>query len=407
MNQHVPDVLVPQKGKRPRNRQAMIVAAASKLFAQQGFANVSMSEIADVVNVQPAALYRHFSGKRDLLRAVIAQGVSVRAQAVGEDTDDDSIDDIIARLVQSALDTQSLSSLWTIEVRLLEVDHSRELRRQIRALPESLAARLLTVRDDVSYDDALLLSWAFLDVLASISFNEHTMTSRDITHVLQDIGHRVLRLRLQPEPEVPMPHRHTSKDPYSPRRERLTGAASYLFRRRGFSAVTLEDIGGAEGISGSGVYAHFSSKQEVLDTALIRAVEWERHSVARSVLGTVGAVSYTLAALRGYTEFIAEAPDLAWMRLTETRHASPDMVGRTENADREEVSRWCAALAETQQERDISALKIMVRGSRMAALDLLSTSFLRPYGAEVGKVTQICAAILGLTEMELQGRGFR
>lgn len=48
------------------------------------------------------------------------------------------------------------------------------------------------------------------------------------------------------------------------RREAILDAALELFRQRGFHAVGIDEIGAAAGISGPGVYRHFSSKSSLL-----------------------------------------------------------------------------------------------------------------------------------------------
>jgi AcrR family transcriptional regulator len=55
------------------------------------------------------------------------------------------------------------------------------------------------------------------------------------------------------------------------RREALLAAAARLFAERGFERVTLEEIGGAAGISGPAVYRHFAGKQAVLAAILLDA----------------------------------------------------------------------------------------------------------------------------------------
>ena len=40
--------------------------------------------------------------------------------------------------------------------------------------------------------------------------------------------------------------------------------AAALFAERGFSGVSLEDIGGAVGVSGPALYRHFASKDAML-----------------------------------------------------------------------------------------------------------------------------------------------
>jgi AcrR family transcriptional regulator len=55
------------------------------------------------------------------------------------------------------------------------------------------------------------------------------------------------------------------------RRAALLDAAARLFAERGFDRVTLEEIGGAAGISGPAVYRHFAGKQAVLAAILLDA----------------------------------------------------------------------------------------------------------------------------------------
>jgi AcrR family transcriptional regulator len=55
------------------------------------------------------------------------------------------------------------------------------------------------------------------------------------------------------------------------RRLALLDAAARLFAERGYDRVTLEEIGGAAGISGPAVYRHFAGKQAVLGAILLDA----------------------------------------------------------------------------------------------------------------------------------------
>jgi AcrR family transcriptional regulator len=54
----------------------------------------------------------------------------------------------------------------------------------------------------------------------------------------------------------------------SNRREVILEEAIRLFREQGYAATGIDDIGGAAGISGPGVYRHFTSKQEILAEAI-------------------------------------------------------------------------------------------------------------------------------------------
>ena len=56
-------------------------------------------------------------------------------------------------------------------------------------------------------------------------------------------------------------------------RERLLGATAELVAERGFHAVGIADIGAAAGVTGSAIYRHFPSKQDILVALLDRVVD--------------------------------------------------------------------------------------------------------------------------------------
>lgn len=56
-------------------------------------------------------------------------------------------------------------------------------------------------------------------------------------------------------------------------RQRIIDTAAYLFRRDGIDATGLQPLMNALGLTPGGFYAHFKSKNELVETALQRAVE--------------------------------------------------------------------------------------------------------------------------------------
>jgi AcrR family transcriptional regulator len=51
-------------------------------------------------------------------------------------------------------------------------------------------------------------------------------------------------------------------------RERLLGEAQRLFRERGYAATSLEQVAEAAGVTKGAIYGHFSSKEDLLLTAI-------------------------------------------------------------------------------------------------------------------------------------------
>lgn len=94
----------PQAIRARYNRDAEVVAAATKLFYERGYLRTSVQEVADEVGILKASLYHYIKGKDDLLYRVLA---SVR----------DAIDEI-ARDVAAREDLQPLERL-ELHIRLL------------------------------------------------------------------------------------------------------------------------------------------------------------------------------------------------------------------------------------------------------------------------------------------------
>ena len=57
--------------KKPEERKAEMVAAASKLFAEQGFVRTSVAEIVSAVDVAKGLFYYYFTTKDDMVKAVV------------------------------------------------------------------------------------------------------------------------------------------------------------------------------------------------------------------------------------------------------------------------------------------------------------------------------------------------
>lgn len=57
--------------KKPEERRAEMIAAAAKLFAQQGFVRTSVAEIVTAVDVAKGLFYYYFTTKDDMVKAVV------------------------------------------------------------------------------------------------------------------------------------------------------------------------------------------------------------------------------------------------------------------------------------------------------------------------------------------------
>jgi TetR/AcrR family fatty acid metabolism transcriptional regulator len=57
--------------KRMRDRYDAILAAATRVFAEKGYSNASITEIAQAADISDGLIYKYFANKRDLLEHVL------------------------------------------------------------------------------------------------------------------------------------------------------------------------------------------------------------------------------------------------------------------------------------------------------------------------------------------------
>ncbi|GAA5030203.1 TetR/AcrR family transcriptional regulator [Microbacterium fluvii] len=134
------------------------------------------------------------------------------------------------------------------------------------------------------------------------------------------------------------------------RRTAIVRAAAAQFARRGFSGVSLEEIGAAVGVSGPAVYRHFASKQALLGTILVETSEGLLAG-GREVAAAHASAEDTLAALIGFhLDFALSSPDV--IRVQDRDLAS---LGAADNhavrrLQREYVDLWVEVLARLHAE---------------------------------------------------------
>lgn len=59
------------RSRAKAGRRAALLAAAARLFAQRGFAGVSIDDLGAAAGISGPAVYRHFAGKQDVLAAIL------------------------------------------------------------------------------------------------------------------------------------------------------------------------------------------------------------------------------------------------------------------------------------------------------------------------------------------------
>ena len=135
------------------------------------------------------------------------------------------------------------------------------------------------------------------------------------------------------------------------RRQAIEEAASSLFRERGYSGTSVRDIARAVDIQGASLYAHVTSKQEVLWSIVERmasAFESAADAVEAADPGAAafGRGAYLIALVRAHVEVITDDIERASVFIHEWRALQGDR--RADIARRRDAyeARFCSVIAD-------------------------------------------------------------
>jgi AcrR family transcriptional regulator len=134
--------------------------------------------------------------------------------------------------------------------------------------------------------------------------------------------------------------------------------AAALFAERGFSGVSLEDIGGAVGVSGPALYRHFANKQALLGAILVEVSE-RLLAGGRAVLSAHEAPSDQLDAIIAFhVEFALRDSDVIRVQDRDLASLSDDDRHTVRRLQREYVEVWIGILSTVHPERDEDDLRV-------------------------------------------------
>lgn len=142
------------------------------------------------------------------------------------------------------------------------------------------------------------------------------------------------------------------------RQAALLSEAARLFAERGYSGVSLEELGAAVGVSGPAVYRHFANKQALLGAILVSVSE-RLLTGGQDVVAEGSDASARLAGLvRFHVDFALSDADVIRVQdrdLASLREEDRHTVRRLQ---REYVELWIGVLSELHPERPESDLRV-------------------------------------------------
>ncbi|GAB3841027.1 TetR/AcrR family transcriptional regulator [Dactylosporangium cerinum] len=154
------------------------------------------------------------------------------------------------------------------------------------------------------------------------------------------------------------------------RRELLLAAAIRLFRRLGYHAVGMEDIGAAAGINASSVYRYFPSKGDLLAAAYYRASDRLAASTATALRGATDPGDALRRLVAAYVGFAFGESDLVSVYLAENNNLPEPDRHELRKVQRLHVEEWVRLLTQARADLPATDARVLVHAAINLVTDL-------------------------------------
>jgi AcrR family transcriptional regulator len=151
-----------------------------------------------------------------------------------------------------------------------------------------------------------------------------------------------------------------ARRPRSKRREEILAAAATLFRERGYDATGIDDIGAAVSITGPGVYRHFVSKEEILETLLVDRGTHALEQVQQVVADASSPAAALDALARVLGRVIVEHRDVSVVAVYERRTLAPATRAAVDRLERLNIEEWVHVVSELRTDLNEAEVRTAV-----------------------------------------------
>lgn len=167
--------------------------------------------------------------------------------------------------------------------------------------------------------------------------------------------------------------------------------AARLFAERGFSGVSLEELGAAVGVSGPAVYRHFSNKQALLGAILVRVSERLLSGGQRVIAANDSPAERLEALIRFHVDFALSDADVIRVQDRDLASLSDDDRHRVRRLQREYVDLWVMVLAGLHPTRTEADLRVRAH----ACFGLINST---PHSVRTARAAPADSTVRGILE---------
>jgi AcrR family transcriptional regulator len=171
-----------------------------------------------------------------------------------------------------------------------------------------------------------------------------------------------------------------------------------LFYERGYHGTGIDDIGRAAGITGPGIYRHFKSKEDILNTAVEEGTLQVLGKVHEIVERSATPEETLRSLIRNFVRSMLNKPALAALVLTERRTFPLEIQDSWDRAHRLHIEEWAHVLSLVRPDLTEGEVRLTVG----ATFGLLSSVVSYRSGLERSRLEQL---LQDMAESALIGDG--
>lgn len=386
---------------RGSDRAAQIIRAATILFQDNGYQNVSIDQVGAAVGLTGPAVYRHFKGKHDILaRALEVQTIHVDglfAAAKAEPTADRRLQGFIDGLSDLTANSDA-ATLWRREQQHLNPEQRDRFNESFALNQARIAELLLEANPALTAHHAELIGHTVLSMFSNTPSIRGSLSAQRLMQLQRSLAQAMIMAPLpEPGPTSIVAAVQTQRRPAG-RRERILEAASRLFDERGFYGVPIDDIAKASEMSLATLYQNVTGKTQVLKAILERGAEGLLYVTADALALATSSAEVLDALLRTYIrQALGVHGRLMHILANDLLYLTPEEQNDLRETQREYVAEWIeaiCALNETLTPADARALAQAVIG---VVTDVSQTPRLRARPGIADELAALAHAMMRLS----------
>ena len=361
--------------RRSGSTKADIVVEAAGLFAERGFAAVSVQEIGEGVGITAGAIYRHFPSKEAVLHAVLLESIDAWVAAAEPEPSRHGAERLVSRVVRSSVqlvvDRPGELATYVRERHRADGQTRTELASREAVLFERWSDAIAAARPGLSRAEIIIRQQAVNGVLSSLALRPAGMSQPRLRALVTDGLLAVMTAAPSPVGSTAdnTPEERTWRAP-TPRREQIITVAMRLFAQRGFHGVGMDEIGEAVGMSGPSLYQHVKGKADILLDAYDRAGALVLAGAADALSAATSASEALDRLIRSFVDVAFEHVDLVAVTSREGASLPAPERPRLARRRRDLHEQWAAVLRELRGDLSSGDGRILVRSALALVLSL-------------------------------------